>query len=402
MGKPEQQASWPVSEQIRLLFQAGPMSIGISMSIAVLLVVMHWPWLPHEPLLLWLIFGLVVSSARGALLLVYRLAPQLRAAAWWRRWFLVGVALSGLVWGVAGGAVFPQQTVSHAAFMAFALAGLCAGAVAIYTMAPAAFLAFALPTVAPFIVRLGAHPDTEFRAMAAMTAIFVLALCFISRRNHHALQDLLALRNENQILQHRASHDSLVNLLNHGAFRRHLDEAVGQASRGGYGCGLVFVDLDAFKRVNDTAGHMVGDELLRRIGFQLQQASRETGVAARLGGDEFAVLIHPAGPGETRSLADQIRLAVSSCAVDQDGDVHRVAASVGAAFGWGSELTASKLLATADRACYMAKNSGRDRVEMLVINPEATRERYPRRAAGPKLRAADTGLQSIGDVSAGG
>ena len=148
----------------------------------------------------------------------------------------------------------------------------------------------------------------------------------------------------------------------------------------GTGCGLVFVDLDAFKRVNDTAGHLVGDELLRRIGFQLQQASRDTGVAARLGGDEFALLLNPTDPGTTRTVAEHIRAAVSSCEVDQDGAVHRVGASVGAAFGWGADLSPRRLLETADRACYMAKNTGRDRVEMLVINPESTAERYPRRA----------------------
>ncbi len=71
---------------------------------------------------------------------------------------------------------------------------------------------------------------------------------------------------------------------------------------------------------------------------------------------------------------------MSECEVDRDGSVHRVGASVGAAFGWGPELTPSRLLETADRACYRAKNSGRDRVEMLVIDPESTRERYPRRA----------------------
>ena len=75
-------------------------------------------------------------------------------------------------------------------------------------------------------------------------------------------------------------------------------------------------------------------------------------------------------------------LHASGCQVDREGAVHRVGASVGAAFGCDAELAAARLLETADRACYVAKNSGRDRVKMLVINPETTRERYPRRAAG--------------------
>ena len=254
MAAEKQQGNpWHEAEQTRLLFKAGPSSIGVSMTIALLLVIMHWPFLPHEPLLLWLIFGILVSAVRGALLLTFRLAPELRPTGWWRRWFLIGVILSGVVWGIAGGVVFPQQTVSHAAFMAFCLAGLCVGALAVYTMVPAAFIAFAVPTAAPFIARLVSHPETEFHAMAAMTTIFVLALCFISRRLYHSLNDLLALRTENELLHHRANHDSLVNLLNHGAFRRHLDNAVEVARADGTGCGLVFVDLDAFKRVNDSA-----------------------------------------------------------------------------------------------------------------------------------------------------
>ena len=381
MAQQQQKSNWPIAEQTQLLFEAGPLSIGGSMAGILVLVLMHWPWLPHESLLLWLIFGLVVTGLRAIVLLVYYVAPELRSPESWNRWFLVGVAASGVIWGIAGGVVFPQETVNHVAFMAFALTGLCAAAVAIYTMAPAAFPLFAVPTMAPFVVRLVAQPETEFRAMAGMTTIFVLALCLISWRSYRVLTEFMALRSENEVLYHRATHDSLVDLLNHGAFHRRLDDAVASARVEGTGCGLIFVDLDSFKRINDTAGHSVGDELLCRIGSQLQQASRETGIAARLGGDEFALLVHPAGPGEIRALAEEIRLAIGSCEVDCGGAVHRVGASVGAAFGWGDTLTASELLETADTACYAAKNSGRDCIHMLVIDPTATRERYPRRIA---------------------
>jgi diguanylate cyclase (GGDEF)-like protein len=380
VSEQKQKQAWPASEQTRLLFNAGPVTIGTSISVAVLLVILHWAFLPHEPLLLWLILGLLISVLRAGMLAAYRIAPQRRSDQAWQRLFLLGVLLSGVLWGVAGAVVFPQQTISHAAFMAFALAGLCAGTVAVYTMAPMAFLAFALPTMVPFVLRLAMHPETEFKSMAGMSAIFVLALYLISRRSYHALSDVLSLRSENAVLHHRASHDSLVNLLNHGAFRQSLDEVVRVARQASAGIGLIFVDLDAFKRVNDTAGHMVGDELLQLIGARLADACSESGLAARMGGDEFAVLVYPADPGTTRIVAEQIRAAVGECTVARNGAVHRVGASVGAAFGWGDTLTATGLLEAADRACYLAKNSGRDKVEMRVMDPQSTREHFPRRS----------------------
>jgi diguanylate cyclase len=97
-------------------------------------------------------------------------------------------------------------------------------------------------------------------------------------------------------LAHRARHDALTDLLDHQAFTRELELELERARRYSHALELVFIDLDRFKQVNDTLGHLEGDRVLARIARMLQALGRTTDVAGRMGGDEFAVLLIEAEP----------------------------------------------------------------------------------------------------------
>ncbi len=147
--------------------------------------------------------------------------------------------------------------------------------------------------------------------------------------------------------------------------RRFLREAMLRHT--GHDTGLLLLDVDHFKKVNDTYGHTAGDEVLVELARRLLTAVRRGDVVARYGGEEFAVLLPRTGAAEIAALAERIRLSVAATPVSAAGRPLTVTISVGgAALRPGQSL--DELIADADRALYAAKESGRNRV---VTTPEA-------------------------------
>jgi diguanylate cyclase (GGDEF)-like protein len=157
---------------------------------------------------------------------------------------------------------------------------------------------------------------------------------------------------------HQALHDALTGLPNRALFTDRLKHALTQGRRRGTECGVIFLDLDRFKTVNDSLGHAAGDELLVAVGRRIDDSLRTADTAARLGGDEFAVLLEDlAGPQEGVLVAERISEALRAPIVVQGREVF-VSASVGIACG---RTGASELLRQADVAMYRAKAQGKGR-----------------------------------------
>jgi len=124
----------------------------------------------------------------------------------------------------------------------------------------------------------------------------------------------------------------------------------------------MFIDLDHFKQVNDTAGHAAGDAVLRDIAKALVAQVRKSDTVARLGGDEFAVLLSECPLGHAREIAEKTRQAVADYGLDWEGRQLSVGASIGLVRVDGSFVDIAEVLAAADAACYAAKRQGRNRV----------------------------------------
>jgi diguanylate cyclase (GGDEF)-like protein/PAS domain S-box-containing protein len=166
-------------------------------------------------------------------------------------------------------------------------------------------------------------------------------------------------------LVHRSIHDSLTSLPNRAHFLGRLAEARRQAGESGLGVGVVFVDLDGFKQVNDSFGHAVGDELLVAIARRLQAAMRESDLVARFGGDEFLVL---ADQLDDATDAGQLawRLAGTLRApFTVAGRSIAVTASFGVAYSDEADRGDEDLVRMADAAMYQAKQRGRNRVAVF-------------------------------------
>ncbi len=175
-----------------------------------------------------------------------------------------------------------------------------------------------------------------------------------------SLAQLRALKNE---LAHQAYHDSLTGLANRMLFRERVQEALEVAASEGSGVGVLFIDLDDFKTVNDTMGHHAGDELLTVVAQRIAGCVGPDDTPARLGGDEFAVLLRGAThEAAIRKVAERILVALGDPIVI-DGQPVIAHASIGIATHASAE-NAAQLMQNADVAMYTAKRNGKGRCDV--------------------------------------
>jgi diguanylate cyclase (GGDEF)-like protein/excisionase family DNA binding protein len=192
-----------------------------------------------------------------------------------------------------------------------------------------------------------------------------------------AAQVSIALRNAEifHAAEVRARTDNLTSLLNHGTFKDRLLRSVAALET----FGLVIIDLDEFKTINDTLGHQAGDRLLREIAGAILGAARDTDAVFRYGGDEFAVILPRSDAAGLTSVAERIRAAVAAVGgpgTSWAAEGMHVAASLGTASYPLDGADAEEVLLAADRACFVAKRRGRGRVataqEGLALAAEFT------------------------------
>lgn len=171
-------------------------------------------------------------------------------------------------------------------------------------------------------------------------------------------------------LSWQATHDALTGLANRREFEYRLELALGDLGRQAARHTLLFLDLDQFKLVNDTCGHAAGDELLRHICAVLQAGVREGDTLARLGGDEFGILLENCLPEQAERIAENLRQTVQSLHFVWKGRPFMTTVSVGLVHLQLAPHTLEASLRAADMACYMAKEKGRNRVQ--VYHPDDT------------------------------
>jgi diguanylate cyclase (GGDEF)-like protein len=166
-------------------------------------------------------------------------------------------------------------------------------------------------------------------------------------------------------LEYLALHDPLTGLANRALFAEQLDQAWAQHRRHARGLSVLALDLDGFKRVNDTYGHSAGDHLLVEAARRLQRTVRDGDTVARLGGDEFTVLLPEASSAEAEVIAERIRTELTA-PLEVAGEPLTIATSIGIAEALDRHAHPEELLREADAALYAAKAAGKGRHEVYA------------------------------------
>ncbi|MDH4581871.1 EAL domain-containing protein [Pseudomonas sp. BN415] len=326
-------ALWLVSQPEQPLWQllCGAVTMGAGIS-SMHYLGMHAmrmvPGIDYDPGLFYLSLAIAVAASGAALWIAFRLrhdTPYVRLARAGAA-LVMGVAIVGMHYTGMAAANFPLGSICGAA-----VAGLdsrwLASLVIVVTLA---ILAIALLT---------SVLDARLEARTAQLAS--------------------SLERANQELTHLALHDNLTKLPNRTLLEDRIDQAIHKVNRKGGCFGLLFMDLDGFKPVNDAFGHHVGDLLLRDVAQRLREHLRAEDTLARIGGDEFVLLAGLGEPNDAVTLASQLVALVGS-AFEVGGQELRVSTSVGIALYPGDGVTREELLMNADAAMYHAKGAGKN------------------------------------------
>lgn len=160
-------------------------------------------------------------------------------------------------------------------------------------------------------------------------------------------------------LKEKSMHDALTGVLNRGAIFELLDSRLCEARRKGWVVAVIMADLDHFKSINDSHGHLAGDAVLRSVAAAIRNALRGYDHIGRYGGEEFLIVLGEADSAAACKVAERVRRAVEALEVQYEGIVIKPSVSQGIALA-GGDLRADKLLVRADAALYLAKQSGRN------------------------------------------
>lgn len=221
------------------------------------------------------------------------------------------------------------------------------------------------------------HHESKDGAFEALT-LGAMDYLIKNRFTHFELSKCIAYsmyikRHEVQ-LQKEALRDSLTGLGNKGLFEAQLEQASLRAKRDNESLGLLIIDVDKFKKINDKYGHLAGDELLQQIAERIVSATRASDVVARIGGDEFAaILIKPKSPNHVYAIAEKIEKALLETPYNVAGNYLKISSSVGSAILPDDGIDIDALFTIADDRMYRRKSAkggvavrGRDFMDQVL------------------------------------
>ena len=219
----------------------------------------------------------------------------------------------------------------------------------------------------------------------------LLALAAVGRSRAQFRRDErvdAALRDLAESLRHQATHDALTDLTNRAEFEVLLERAIAERVRGDAHWWLLYFDLDQFKVINDTCGHAAGDELIRKVSWLVRSRLESQDVLARVGGDEFGVLLPRRTRAQALTLADDIRQQIGGLRFQFKERLFAVSASLGMLALDDTVPSVGDALSGADQACYLAKDNGRNRVQIYHPDDQQVQVRHGEMRWVERLHAA--------------
>lgn len=204
----------------------------------------------------------------------------------------------------------------------------------------------------------------------------------------NALMDVTEAHELSNQLSYQATYDDLTGLVNRREFEDRLQEVIELAQERRSDNVLCYLDLDQFKVINDTCGHMAGDELLRQLAQELYRCVRRDDTLARLGGDEFAILFENCSLENAERAANNVRQAVQNFRFMWNENMFTIGVSIGLTLISQDGETISEVLRRADAACYAAKEAGRNRVHVFRMDDKELALRHMEMSWVSRVNAA--------------
>ena len=331
-------------------------------------------FLPYEDLPqldLWYYLLLFAAVSRALAAIWYRLADE-NLPLFIVVWYVV-TAFSALAWASAPILIWPEVPLGQS-FLVLVLVGMSGGTLSTLSAMPFAVPFYMTACMTPLLWRLSTHHTEISLSLLALGIVWVIWIVIAGIRAHRTVRDNVITGEQKEKAErrmlHQAYYDELTELPNRRLFLDRLELAINLSRRHETYGALLFIDLDNFKRVNDSLGHQAGDELLSWVASRLQMRLRDTDTAARLGGDEFAVILPSLSNHLDKAIQQAERIAESlnqsiARPIFAGGYEMHVEASIGVASFPRLEEHSLEVLRHADAAMYEAKKAGRNCVRIF-------------------------------------
>ena len=285
--------------------------------------------------------------------------------------FFASVIVTALIWGIIYALImFLKEEYTEQFLMSLCVCGLCAGGVVAFTPHRKLSIFFNLSMLVPVIITILLNGRNM--PLAVMVVLFSLYMVLISYRGNqeywNALENEYLLEVKSQEMTHLSNTDVLTGLYNRRYFDKEFDRELKRSGRSQSLLSIVLWDIDHFKRINDSFGHQIGDEYLRKTAAILTSVfRRDNDIVARYGGEEFIVLLPNIDADQASQLAEKVRQKIRSMTIDYQGRMVGATISAGVICCFPNLNTKSdSIISGADKALYKAKQEGRDRIAVFT------------------------------------
>ena len=365
---PNQAKKWYDEQVVAVLYSNLKGAIlGSSINIALVSFVL-WSIFPTVGLIAWFVFGQALNLLRFYLFSLYKKDASAYPNQFWLNSHRVLTAISGAMYGVLAFFFFSSEHPLHQILVILLAGGMGAAAVGTHSVDRITYQLFLFLAVVPLTVRAYLEGTEVHMVVAAMLCLLMLIMLRAAKQSRQIMIDNIYM---SQTLRYRATHDSLVDLLNREEFQKEFFRRTQQSTEPPKLIAIIFIDLDNFKLLNDTLGHQAGDEALIEIGNIIRRSIRQSDIAARFGGDEFMILIEADSIDQASIVAEKIRHQIELFQQTFHDSKLSFGASMGIGYAEHSYGNFESLLQAADRACYKAKHSGKGRI---CAEPATNRE----------------------------
>jgi len=352
------------SDRLRLLYRQSFPAVFVSTLAASVLLVILWSHQDHRLLLAWFGALFLTFVIRLALFTLYhRKSPRGRELLAWERPYFITLILSSLTWGIGSLFIMPADSFVLQAITFSFLVGLAGGAISVYSshsaMTIATIASILFPSTAYFLL----SGSSMFIGLAIASILFfvssVRAARFLSKtlnQNFLMTHELEASRIKAERL---ANIDDLTGLHTRRAFYELGKVLSNSSQRNAQPLSIIIMDIDNFKRINDSYGHAAGDSALMQVGKIMRERLRKSDISGRIGGEEFAVILPGTSLQQSFQLAEALRKQIEELSIQSEDKTIRITASFGVASGMDDLDTLGE---HADKAMYRSKQSGRNAV----------------------------------------